>query len=46
MKYTENDQMNTGFRAEYGVVLEASASALTKGHFGIGGEGHFKPYEG
>jgi hypothetical protein len=28
---------------QFGVVLEESASALTQGHFGIGGEGRFKP---
>lgn len=28
---------------QYGVILEETASSLTQGHFGIGGEGHFKP---
>jgi hypothetical protein len=44
MENIENkNEISASFNAQLGVILEESASSLTQGHFGIGGEGRFKP---
>jgi len=44
MKNIENKkEISKSFNTQLGVILEESASSLTQGHFGIGGEGLFKP---